>query len=124
MRDQLLQTGVTFESGKGLKSTDLNAVNNKVNELVNIVNNMDRKEINYNAEEGEYSVAYHLEDILDTIPESRRKPGVVIRFIEQVNASKVQWSSYYWDAKSPDKWNNLEYWRPYTEDEIIDGGEW
>jgi len=127
MKNILTTTGLNFNAGQKLSSSDLNKMNSKINELVNVMNSYLCSEINVNVENGELDREYELEDVLSQVPRGRRTPGIKIRFKEAIGAvsDPEVWSEYVYVGNNVGdfEWYSLDNWKKSLR-KIIDGGEW
>lgn len=116
MNELIKETGVNFSSGGKLTSDDLNTMNDRINKLVRQVNAMMKSNVNLNAESGSPERIFTFEDIIKLIPESRRVPGIHVRFLGTQGQEEYTWEGGDWiDKKS---------WIIARESKLIDGGEW
>lgn len=77
----LAEMGVKFEAGQGIKARDLQALANKIDELVEKVNFLQTNFYDLNLEVvNGMSQSYTLESAIAAVPQTRRKEGMKIRF--------------------------------------------
>ena len=109
-------TGVTFKKGQALSADSLNAMNDKINQLVMIVNQLLKDRVNVNIEILGTTDPVSFSRALELIPENRQVPGVTIKF----NDAESGWSTYIWTGRT---WESKDCWTKITDTDIIDGGE-
>lgn len=109
-------TGVTFKKGQALSSDSLNAMNDKINQLVMIVNQLLKDRVNVNIEILGTTNQISFSRALELIPENRHVPGVTIKF----NESESGWSTYIWTGRT---WESKDCWTRISDTDEIDGGE-
>lgn len=123
MNKLIEKTGITFGSGGKLSSTDLNTLNNKINELVDAVNNgVLKADFNVNIETGDMTRTWTLKQAIYSIPDDRKALAINIRFLEDNNGTPG-WITYYYTGTSLDTFSDPKFWETDNFD-IIDGGEW
>lgn len=123
MKNLLNKTGVPNKTpGDGLSHKDINSINNTVNEVVEASNNDLLNSCNVNLETGEFDKVFSFLEAISSIPQSRRKPGIVVKYLSVGNRYEELVFNYYGDLVSESDWLNEENWSlPFKE---IDGGEW
>ena len=123
MKNLLNETGVLNKTpGDGLSHKDINSINNTVNEVVEASNNDLLNSCNVNLETGEFDKVFSFLEAISSIPQSRRKPGIVVKYLSVGNRYEELVFNYYGDSVSESDWLNEENWSlPFKE---IDGGEW
>lgn len=108
----LKETGLrTFTTG--IKGSELNTMNQKINELVRTVNVLMKEVINVNLEFDD--TEYTLEEALALVPEERRVPGICVIY----KAKDEQWHKVTFLGGT---WTDSGSWATGGND--IDGGEW
>ena len=117
----LEKTGVpTKQSGDGLSHQDVNAINSTANSNVDATNYLLRNFCKLNDEINSFTRTFTLAQAIDIVPESRRKPGLKIRYLDNFNVYREY--TYSGADTTSDNWTNEDNWFPGTN--IIDGGEW
>lgn len=112
----LNKTGVNFMPGSGLKSSDLNRINDTVNKLVDIINSLLKDRCNINIEILGNTRELSLEEALELVPSDRRVRGITIKF----NQADFGWCSYIYTG---DVWEDIDSWTKLEfESDVIDGG--
>lgn len=109
-------TNIFFKKGQALSANSLNLMNDKINELVLVVNRLLRDRININIEILGTTEPISFSHALEMIPENRRTPGVTIKF----NNAESGWSTYIWTGRT---WESKESWTKISDTDTIDGGE-
>lgn len=123
--DLLNKTGVPIKySGDGLKHTELNSINSTTNSCVDGSNYFLKSFCNVNTECNDYGRVFTLEQAIKQVPESRRSPGLKIRFLSEYDMY-VEYTYSYVDVTS-ENWLDVNNWSCNTvgPGNIIDGGEW
>ena len=119
--DLLKNTGVPIKnSGDGLTHQDVNSINSTVNNAVDTINTNIKNYCNINQEVRDFSRTFTLEEAIVLVPQKRRLPGLVIKFVDRDN----QFKEYLFNEISvtESNWTNLNNWKlPFNH---IDGGEW
>ena len=110
-------TGITFKKGQAISADLLNAMNNKINQLVVVVNQLLKDRVNVNIEILGTTNPISLNRALELIPENRRIPGITIKFNDTESGC---WSTYIWTGET---WESRESWTKISDTDIIDGGE-
>lgn len=103
------KTGLSFSSGGGLTASDLNTMNDKINEIVDFLNLYLSPEFVISGN------SMSLESAIQEVPADMRKEGLRLRFKD----SGV-WFEYLWLGG---EYEDLSTWKT-TEGNVIDGGEW
>ncbi len=123
MINLISKTGVKFGTGDKLKSSDLNAMNDAINSLVDAVNIILMTQGNVSIEEGtETSKTYTLEQAIKYVPQTRRVPGMKLVF----RSAAKEWMEYTYigSDSGEDNWYDEENWVPVDSSvTVIDGGE-
>ena len=109
-------TGITFKKGQALNADSLNIMNDRINQLITVVNHLLKDRINVNIEILGTTNPISFEHALELIPENRQVPGVTIKF----NDAECGWSTYMWIGRT---WGSRESWIKISDTDIIDGGE-
>lgn len=119
--DTLSKTGVPIKSsGDSLSHQDINNINSTVNTNVTVSNYLLKNFCNLNDEVNDYSREFSLRDAINTVPISRRKPGMKIRFLSGAGI----YSEYIYSGDdSVGSWTDENNWDNVSFN-IIDGGEW
>lgn len=76
----LEKTTFTFEAGKGISAAQLQEMNNRINALIDNVNELVLGVFDVNRELKAWSASYTLEEALAIVSEQRRQLGMKIRF--------------------------------------------
>lgn len=124
MKDLINKTGVgPFTTGGRLSSLDVNAINDTVNSLVEVVNTMLKSSANINLEEGAPTAKYSLIEAAGKIVEERRTLGMRIFFKE---TEENRWGTWVYNGSTVNDsdWKNPDNWFPSADTGLIDGGEW
>lgn len=115
MIDLLKQTGLSFSSGQKLTSDALNILNNRINDLVTAMNVILKDNLNVNTELEDKE--YDLQDFLHLVPESRRNPGLKVRFLDKTGS----WVECIFIGND---WFDEKNWLLSLDSGTINGGEW
>lgn len=108
------------QKGDTLSTAEVNSLNNTVNALVDCVNVLIKKYCNLNSEIGDDSRTFTLAEVVTLVPQSRRSPGMSVRFLGEDN---IYHTYIYLNSEIGNAfWTNLENW--YPDNTIIDGGVW
>ncbi len=126
MSELLEKTGVPVKNpGDGLSSSDINAINETTNEIVDAFNTLTKSTCNINILLRDFERVFTLQEAINYIPSERKKSGLSIKFL----ASQEKFVEYIFissdidpDVVSPESWENLENWKGTFEE--IDGGTW
>lgn len=98
------------EKGDKLYYTEINSINNTINNSVDVLNNYLRSFCNVNLDElKDPEIQLTLEEAILKVGISRRCPGMIIRF----NSSETdQWESYEYFGNSVinEDWENINNW--------------
>lgn len=120
--DTINKTGVPSKTpGDSLSHQDINAINSTTNYNVDATNYLLQSFCNINAEVNNYTKTFTLEEAISTVPESRRNPGMKIRFLSS-DETYVEYT-YGNSSIEDESWENTDNWRSVSSN-IIDGGEW
>ena len=118
----LEKTGVpTKYSGDGLSHQEVNATNSVANANVDATNMLLKNFCNVNDEINSYTRTFTLEEAIAQIPDTRRKPGITVKYLDIYNVFREY--TYSGTDTSTENWENLENWCPGGVNEI-DGGVW
>ena len=110
------ETGIRFIKGQPLTADSLNAMNDKINELVGVINLLLKDRVNVNIEVLQNTNPISIEDALASVPADRRIPGVTIKF-----NGPEGWETWIWKGET---WENQGNWiRVAIDSDVIDGGE-
>lgn len=111
---------VRFAPG-GLSSSDLNSIVDKVNELVDAINILQKSGMNVNLELNTPNNAYTLSTARALVPATRRASGFKLIFRQEGGV----WTQWVFSGNSTDDldWNSNNNW-VVTLNDRIDGGEW
>ena len=109
-------TGITFKKGQAISINSLNIMNDRINQLVMVINQLLKDKVNVNIEILGTTNPISFGRALELIPENRQIPGVTIKF----NDIESGWSTYIWTGRT---WESRESWIKLTDTSIIDGGE-
>lgn len=116
MIDLLEGTGLGFlSSGQEITSDLINKINDEVNKISITLNTVLLSNVNINVENGNMSKNFTLDEAISLVPESRRVPGIKVRF-----NSEDGWKEVVFIGGN---WSDLGSWKESLGD-IIDGGEW
>lgn len=121
MKELLEKTGIPSKNkGDGLSSQELNIINSRINDEVDICNSYLRNFCNVNQEMGDdnYTIRMSLSEALKAIPESRRLPGMSIKFL----TDSGKFVEMVYCGEDVEGWELTENWAPIVS--RIDGGEW
>lgn len=124
MQNNLIEpTGVSFSAGQKISAATLNTMNNKINELVEIINTrLLQVDFNVNKETEDYTRTWTLGQAIAAIPKERRALGLQIRFLEDNNGTPG-WINYTYMGSTLAEFSDERNWSSPDFD-IIDGGEW
>ena len=115
----LSRTGVPVKNpGDGLSAREINAINNTVNDTVDVANVYLKDYCNANFELGNLERQISLYEAITAVPSDRRTYGMTVRFLNH-NGLWVTYS--FLGSNISDDWDNEDYW---VTGQIIDGGEW
>lgn len=115
----LKKTGISFESGQKLTASDLQKLNNTVNNIVDAVNLMLKGKVDLNIELGDTEKTYSLKQAIEAAKNIRRELGQKIRF-RALSGNFVEYS-YIGKDLSDMSWSTEDNWT--TSLDLIDGGE-
>ena len=118
--EYISKTGVSFKKGELLTARQLQTLNDKVNELVTVVNNILSGLCDINVEINDYTRSFELQEAVDIVSRTRRMKGMKIRFLGR-NNTYLEYS-YIGESLDNADWNNLDNWTK-LESLVIDGGE-
>lgn len=118
MTDFLKETGLSeFSSGQSLKASDLNSLNNTINNLVKAVNSLLSNSCNFNQEKDTPDTIYTKTEVIENSP--RRCLGLTIKYLSGENTyTSITYSGKDLEDSS---WKDESNWI-YCED--YDGGVW
>lgn len=108
----LKQTGITF--GGTLRASDLNTLNDTINQVVTAVNGLLRDRVNVNIEILGTQEKMTLSQARDLVPKGRRIPGLTLKY----NDTDYGWTEWVWSGETWD----TGWTRPGVHD-TIDGGK-
>ena len=115
----LNQTGIPEKKiGDGLSAAEVNTINTTINQAVEVSNSFLRSFCNLNQESGDYSKTYTLSSAINSVPESRRNPGMMIRFLDKDG----KYEQFIFIGSDVKDWQTTNLWQPTVKS--IDGGEW
>lgn len=115
MKELLKKTGLNFSSGSRLTSNDINTMNDRINDLIELNNHLLKSiaNVNHELDTGEI---FTLEQAIEKIPESRRKEGIKVIF-----RGERGWEEHIWQGT---EWSNTKYWDSNLTGGDYDAGEW
>lgn len=123
MNKLIEKTGISFSAGEKISAAKLNVLNNKINELVDIVNStILQADFNVNKELGDMTNTYTLAQAIAVVPVERRALGLQIRFLEDNNGTPG-WINYTYIGETLAEFSSEKNWST-SDFDIIDGGEW
>lgn len=112
-------TGVPEKKiGDGLTAMEVNAINNTVNTEASVCNTMMKGFCNVNQEMGNYEKVFTISSAAAYVPEDRRCPGMLIRFLGR----NKKYSDYVFTNTDVSRWLEIDCWKASVS--VIDGGEW
>ena len=115
------KTGVpTKYSGDGLSHIDINSINSVTNANVDATNMLLKNFCNVNDEINSYTRTFTLEEAINQVPNTRRKPGITIKYLDIFNVFREY--TYSGPDVTSENWTNVDYWYPGANE--IDGGVW
>ena len=112
----LSPTGITFKKGQALNTDSLNILNDRINQLVTIINQLLKDRVNVNIEILGTTNPISFGRAIELVPENRKIPGITVKF----NDAEFGWSTYMWVGQT---WESRESWIKLSDTDIIDGGE-
>ncbi len=123
MKELLNETGVPIKNpGDGLSHKDINSINIAVNNVIEAENFDLINFCNINQEQEEFSVVYTFREAVSKVPESRRKQGIVVRYLSEGNRYREIIFNFIGPVVTESDWLDERNWSlPFKN---IDGGEW
>lgn len=118
--EYITKTGISFNKGEQLTARKLQIMNDKINELVNNVNNMLMGLCNINIELNDFTRIFDLSEAINIVSQTRRMKGMKIRFLGE-NEIYLEYS-YIGPTLNDVDWENIDNWT-MIEDLVVDGGE-
>lgn len=106
-------------TGDTLYAKDVNGLISSIESLTRAVNTLLKRSCDVNLEENDPNGKYTLEEAINYVPESRRVPGLLLRF--RMADGKYYQFTYNSDDTDPMSWGNKDNWGNSVT--IIDGGE-
>ena len=117
MENLINSTGVpTKKTGDGLKSTEVNAINNETNNAIKVSNIYLKDRCNINIETSNLEKTWKLSDAIELVPSYRRNASLEVKFLGESGDWEV------WEFLGGD-YNDLSSWVSIGTN-IIDGGIW
>ena len=122
----LEKTTFTFEAGKGISAAQLQEMNNRINALIDNVNELVLGVFDVNRELKAWNASYTLEEALAIVSEQRRQLGMKIRFKKKdgdASTANDIYSEYSYIGSSLESVDfcNVENWASGID--YVDGGE-
>lgn len=114
------ETGISFNSGEQLTAFKLQTLNNRINELINAVNNILKGSYDVNLEIKDFSRKLSLSEAINLVSKNRRSLGMKIRYLA-LNDCYAEYS-YIGTTLEDSDWMDENNWS-YRQDNIVDGGE-
>ena len=118
--EYITETGISFNKGEQLTARKLQTLNDKINELVRVVNNMLMGLCDINVELNDFTRVFELSEAISVVSQTRRVKGMKIRFLGE-NETYLEYS-YTGSTLNDTDWKNIENWT-MVEDLLVDGGE-
>ena len=107
-------------SGDGLSHKDVNNINSAINNTVDVVNLDLINYCNINQEIKNYSKTFNFQEAVNLVPQSRRSPGLRLKYLGLDNSYKE--FIFSCPSVTKENWVLEENWKlPFDN---IDGGEW
>lgn len=125
MSNLLQKPNIEKNQGDRLSYTEINALDNAIDSVIDVVNRELMSFCNINFEctgsSPNLSQEFTLSSAIELINISRRLPGFIIKFLDKETKT---WSEFQYNSQdtSPDSWNNLNNWKRINPIQIIDGG--
>ena len=117
------KTNLNFRPGKKLTVQELNEMNNKINELVDFINN-NISELRDNFYSLGTLESYSQDEAIKKIPEDRRSLGLTLKYLDKYN-KKIMSYTYLGKTCETKNWTNLDNWQLDNENfDVLDGGAW
>lgn len=111
----------TKKAGDILYHQEINSLNNTLNNGIDTLNTQLKTTINVNLEMGTPGTPYALQDAIKLIPQERRVPGIVVRYLDMTTGYYLE---YTYQGKNTEDWEKMDMWTINGESVWIDGGEW
>ena len=117
------KTNLNFRPGQKLTVQELNEMNNKINELVDFINN-NISELRDNFYSLGTLESYSQDEAIKKIPEDRRSLGLTLKYLDKYN-KKIMSYTYLGKTCETENWTNLDNWQLDNENfDVLDGGAW
>lgn len=117
------KTNLNFIPGQKLTVRELNEMNNKINELVDFINN-NISELRDNFYSLGTLESYSQDEAIKKIPEDRRSLGLTLKYLDKYN-KKIMSYTYLGKTCETGNWTNLDNWQLDNENfDVLDGGAW
>ena len=124
MNNFLQKPGIEKNQGDRLSYTEINALDNAIDSIIDIINKDLMSVCNINTEFTgdipDMSRKFTLSEAIELIGVQRRVPKLIIKFLDVTNS----WVEYQFRGNNVDNkfWNNVNYWKKLESFQIIDGG--
>lgn len=124
MNNFLQKPGIEKNQGDRLSYTEINALDNAIDSIIDVINKDLMSVCNINTEFTgdipDMSRKFTLSEAIELIGVQRRVPKLIIKFLDITNS----WVEYQFRGNNVDNkfWNNVNYWKKLESFQIIDGG--
>ena len=124
MNNFLQKPGIEKNQGDRLSYTEINALDNAIDSIIDVINKDLMSVCNINTEFTgdipDMNRKFTLSEAIELIGVQRRVPKLIIKFLDVTNS----WVEYQFRGNNVDNkfWNNVNYWKKLESFQIIDGG--
>lgn len=125
MSNFLQKPGIEKNQGDRLSYTEINALDNAIDSIIDVINKDLMSVCNINTEFTgdipDMSKKFTVSEAIGLVSKQRRSPKMIIKFLDITTNSWVEYQ--YGGTNLDDKfWNNTDYWKQLESFQIIDGG--